>query len=99
MSNPISTCVICSKLVSYEEAITDRDGRPVHQDCLLSRHISISPLAIACPRCHAEPGGVCEVLLDEGLEIVHVERIKAAKTIDVSTQDRLARAADPFQSS
>ena len=52
----------------------------------LPDHVAISPIAIVCPRCHAEPGDVCEVLLGEGLEIVHVERIKVALAMDVAAK-------------
>jgi len=58
----------------------------------LPEYVAVSPVAIICPRCHAEPGDVCELLLGEGLEIVHVERISLALEMDVSAQDRLARA-------
>jgi hypothetical protein len=44
--------------------------------------VATSPIALLCPRCHAEPGEVCEVLLNEGLEIVHIERIQAALALD-----------------
>lgn len=47
-------------------------------------HVATSPITVACPRCHAEAGDVCEVLLREGLEIVHVERIQIALAIDAA---------------
>lgn len=55
----------------------------------LPEYIAISPITLVCPRCHAEPGDVCEVVLGEGLEIVHVERIKAAAAVDFIAKERL----------
>jgi len=43
---------------------------------------------MACPRCNAEPGEVCEVLSADGLEIVPVERIRAEAAIDLSAKER-----------
>jgi hypothetical protein len=58
----------------------------------LPDYVAISPIALTCPRCKAEPGDVCEVLVDQGLEIIHVERIKLALAKDVSAKGKLARA-------
>jgi hypothetical protein len=54
-------------------------------------YVAISPMAVVCSRCGAEPGQVCEVLAAEGLEIVHIERIKLALAMDVEVKARLAR--------
>jgi hypothetical protein len=62
-------------------------------------HVTISPMTVACPRCKAGPGKVCEVLLDRDLEIIHVERIMAAAAMDVAAKDRLARARIPSKPS
>jgi hypothetical protein len=34
----------------------------------LPEYVAISPITLVCPRCHAEPGDSCEVLLGKGLE-------------------------------
>jgi hypothetical protein len=65
----------------------------------LPEYVAISPIALVCPRCKAEPGDVCEVLFGEGLEIVHVERIKLALAMDVSAKDRIAHARIPSKPS
>jgi hypothetical protein len=54
------------------------------------KHVAISPITLTCPKCHAKPGDVCEVLSGKKLEIVHVERIKLALEMDVAAKDRLA---------
>jgi hypothetical protein len=81
-------------------------GRPSEKTVYTSRtvdelpeYIAVSPITVACPRCHAEPGKVCEVLVGRGLEIVHIERIKVALAMDVSAKDRLARARIPSKPS
>jgi hypothetical protein len=52
----------------------------------LPPYIAISPVTLACPRCGAAPGRVCEILdgriFDGKVEVVHVERIKAAAAMD-----------------
>lgn len=48
-------------------------------------YMPTSPLSLECPLCKVEAGTVCDVLPDRGLEIVYVERIKAAAAIDVAT--------------
>jgi hypothetical protein len=93
------TGVSCGKLVPMEEAKTDSNGKAVHGDCVLPKHVVRSPLDLPCPRCEAEPGAVCEVLLGEGLEIVHVERIKAAMVRDVSAMNRPAGTRTSSKSS
>jgi hypothetical protein len=45
-------------------------------------------MSLVCPRCNAEPGEVCEVLPADGLEIFHVERIKAAAAMDLLAKKR-----------
>lgn len=47
----------------------------------LPEHIAISPITLLCPRCGAVPGKVCEVV-DGEIEIVHLDRIKAALKLD-----------------
>jgi hypothetical protein len=54
----------------------------------LPEYIAVGRMTLACPRCNAEPGEVCEVLPANGLEIVHVERIKAAATMDLLAKKR-----------
>lgn len=61
-------------------------AKRTHQKARVRGHleyISISPMTLACPRCNAGPGEVCEVLIDAGLEVVHIERIKRAEAMDV----------------
>jgi hypothetical protein len=65
----------------------------------LPEYVAISPISIVCPRCHAEPGYVCEILFGEGVEIVHVERIKLALAMDVSARDRIAKSPIPSEPS
>jgi hypothetical protein len=77
MPESILNCVICGKPVALAEAKTDADGKAVHEECLLSEYVAISPMTLACPRCGALPGQVCE-LFDGEVELVHVERIKMA---------------------
>jgi hypothetical protein len=38
-----------------------------------------------------KPDGVCEVLLCERLEIVHVERIRAAAAVNAIARERLGK--------
>jgi hypothetical protein len=99
MPQPIFTCAICGNLVTLEECKVDAVGMPVHEDCYAAKvagtipeYIAISPMTLRCPRCKADPGEVCEVLLDQGLEIVHVERIKAAIAFDITAKERFDRA-------
>jgi hypothetical protein len=81
MFGPIVECAVCGSVMPLEDAKTDSDGRAVHEDCRLPDYVAISPISLTCPRCHAEPGAACEVL-DEDLEIVHVERIELATEMD-----------------
>jgi uncharacterized protein (UPF0212 family) len=64
-----------------------------------SDYVAISPITLSCPRCHAQSGAACEVLADEALEIVHVERIKLALATDAAAKDRIARARIPSKPS
>ncbi len=43
--------------------------------------ILVDPVTLICPRCGAKPGIVCDMLKDQ-IEIVHIERIKAAGADD-----------------
>jgi hypothetical protein len=81
-ATPILKCAICDKSMSLGHAKTDSDGKAVHEDCLVPRSVAVSPIALTCPKCHAVAGDVCEMLLGQGLEIVHVERINAALVLD-----------------
>jgi hypothetical protein len=98
MSGPVylPTCHICNKPVKLEMAKTDESGRAVHEGCYLLKvivkrypvkakpleHIAVSPMSLRCPRCNAEPEEVCEILIGDGLEVVHVERIQWAAAMD-----------------
>jgi hypothetical protein len=59
---------------------------------ILPEHIAISPMTLRCPKCNAEPGEVCEVLLNEGLEIVHIERIATALALDAAAKAQREKA-------
>jgi hypothetical protein len=48
----------------------------------LPDYIAVSPISLVCPRCKAKPGKVCH-MLDGAVELVHIERIKAAAAMDV----------------
>jgi len=70
--------------VEIETAKTDENGLAVHEECYAleiqpdsTKRIAISPITLTCPRCGAGAGQVCE-LFDGEVELVHVERIKAA---------------------
>jgi hypothetical protein len=65
----------------------------------IPEHVGISPMAVVCPRCHAKPSDVCEILFGEGLEIIHIERIKLALAMDVSAKERLAHGRIPSKPS
>ena len=43
----------------------------------LPEHLPVDPATLTCPRCGAKPGRVCDTLNGE-VELVHIERIKAA---------------------
>ena len=51
--------------------------------------IPINPVSLICPQCGAQPGKVCDILEGE-IELVHVERIKAAAAKDVAAKRPLA---------
>jgi len=94
MPTPILTCLVGGRLVAVKEAGTNEDGRPVHSECDVAKlivkppeYVAISPVTLACPRCNAEPGEVCEVPVDDGLELVHVERIRAAAVMDAAAKN------------
>jgi len=97
MTKPLLTCSLCGKPVSLEDAKTDAVGKAVHEDCYTGlitnrpEYVAISPITLTCPRCHVEPGETCEVLPEAGLEIVHIERIELALSMDVAAKARLAR--------
>jgi hypothetical protein len=44
-------------------------------------------MTLRCPRCSADPGKVCEFLTGEVLEVVHIERIKAAIVFDIAAKE------------
>lgn len=54
-----------------------------------------SPMSLECPLCKVEAGTVCDVLPSRGIEIVHLERIKAAAAIDVANIERRDVAIKP----
>jgi hypothetical protein len=78
------TCPLCNEPVELETAKTDEKGNAIHDECYILEirpepiePIAISPMMVSCPRCGVAAGKVCD-LLDGKVEIVHVERIKAA---------------------
>jgi hypothetical protein len=46
--------------------------------------LPISPMSLFCPWCKAKPWETCETKLGVELEVVHVERIKAAAERDAA---------------
>ena len=53
-------------------------------------YIPINPVSLVCPRCSAKAGQACHVLKSE-LQVVHVERIKAAAVKDVAAKNALGK--------
>jgi hypothetical protein len=95
-------CVICSEPVHLADGVTDGNDKAVHTACLTSKvieklpeYVAISPITLLCPKCKTEPGKPCVVLVDEGLEAVHVERIKAAVVLDIVAKALFDRAGMP----
>jgi hypothetical protein len=93
----LPTCHICNKPIKLEMAKTDESGRAVHEGCYLLKvmvkrypvekakpleHIAVSPMSLPCPQCNAKPEEVCEILIGDSFEIVHVERIQWAAAMD-----------------
>jgi hypothetical protein len=50
-------------------------------------YVAISPMALNCPFCKAKPGIACE-MLDDMVELIHLERIEAAITLDEMVKQR-----------
>jgi hypothetical protein len=48
--------------------------------------LPISPMSLFCPWCKAEPWEACETKLGAELEVIHVERIKAAAESDAAVK-------------
>jgi|HubBroStandDraft_2_1064218.scaffolds.fasta_scaffold13280_6 hypothetical protein len=91
-SSHLPICPLCNEPVELETAKTDENGNAVHEECYTlkvqperSKHIAISPVTLECPRCGAQPGNVCE-LFDSKVEVVHIERIAAAKAMGDATK-------------
>jgi hypothetical protein len=61
------------------DAVQDKREKPGRLNRI--PRVATSPITLPCPRCHAEPGDVCEVL-GKRLKIVHLERIQAALAKD-----------------
>jgi hypothetical protein len=64
-------------IAEIDSLLAEKQNRLTH-----GPKVATSPITLRCPCCHAEPGDVCEVLLNEGLGIVHVERTQAALAVD-----------------
>jgi hypothetical protein len=47
----------------------------------LPEFVAVSPVALTCPRCNAPPEEACD-MLDDTVELIHLERIEAAITLD-----------------
>jgi hypothetical protein len=94
-------CVICGEFIPLGESKTDGNGGAVHEECIaakltkLPEYINVNPVTLTCPRCNAKPGEDCDVLLNNGLELVHIERIQWAGAMDVTAGNRLARERIP----
>ncbi len=50
------------------------------------KHISISPLSVACPKCKAAPGTPCDVLNE--FDLIHLERINEAAAMEAANKPR-----------
>ncbi len=104
MATLILNCVICGEPVPINKSKTDGNGGAVHEKCIVAQltktpeYINVSPVTLICPRCNAEPGEACDVLLNDGLELVHIERIKWAAAMDVAAKEQLARGRIPSPS-
>jgi hypothetical protein len=48
---------------------------------------NISPMALICPICSAEPGRTCVVFADQR-EAIHIERVAAAEAKDLKRERR-----------
>jgi hypothetical protein len=48
-------------------------------------YIAVSPITLTCPRCKAKPGTACD-MLDDDLDLIHLERIEAAVVMDVAAK-------------
>jgi len=46
----------------------------------IPEHVAVSPMTLWCPRCKAKPGEACD-MLDDLVELIHLERIEAAITM------------------
>jgi hypothetical protein len=44
---------------------------------------AVDPITLICPRCKAKPGEACDIL-ENALELMHLERIEAAIIRDVA---------------
>ena len=51
-------------------------------------YLTISPLTLVCPKCHAKPGKDCVALPGGVVGLVHVSRIKAAAKLDHANSAR-----------
>jgi hypothetical protein len=48
-------------------------------------YIAVSPITLTCPRCKAKPGTACD-MLDDDLDLIHLERVEAAVVMDVASK-------------
>jgi hypothetical protein len=48
-------------------------------------YIAVSPITLTCPRCKAKPETACD-MLDEDLDLIHLERIEAAVVMDIAAK-------------
>jgi hypothetical protein len=73
------------KIIRHRTALTSSHSRVdrVMLNAMRSNpeYVAISPMTLACPRCKAKPGKACVVIKDS-LELIHLERIEAAITLD-----------------
>jgi hypothetical protein len=63
---------------------------PKFNDVAKVPYIPISPVALFCPTCGAKPGKACDMLRGE-VELIHVDRIRAAARADAATRMTLGK--------
>jgi hypothetical protein len=56
----------------------------------LPEFLPTSPITVICPRCKAKPGQACDKL-NNGFDVVHVERIAVAAAKDLKAKEARER--------
>jgi hypothetical protein len=50
---------------------------------MLPEYLAVNVMTLDCPRCNAQPGEACEMINDRA-ELIHLERIEAAISLDMT---------------